>query len=303
MNSVMDSNNQIEKPKPLTEAQKQIIEGAEIIRMRSAYQSGAIGYMPTILINGCLPHSEVDGRIFERKNGRIKVTYVDVHNVGLPYGALPRLIMVWIATEVVLKKSRRINFDSSLAAFLRILSMKSTGGGTGSIGRVKKQFVSLMSCAIGYEVIEDDCKSIETIAMANKQHYWWSSTASEEELLERSYIELSQDFYEQIISSSAPVDTRALDLLRGSPLAMDIYVWVTYKMSIVKAPLTISWATLRLQIGVGYSGDKKGLNRFQQAFKRHLVSVLAVYPEANIELIRGRVLLKPGKPHIPKKPY
>lgn len=285
----------------LDKTQRKIIDGAQVLRMRSALEAGAIGYMPTMLINGCMPQKSIQDRIFERENGKFKITFADIHNAGLPYGSLPRLIMVWIATEAILTRSRRINFDQSLAGFLRLLSMTSTGGKKGSIPRLKKQFVSLMSCSIGYEIRTDCSHQIETLSITNKQFYCWSDLASEQQLFKRSYIELSKDFYEHIIASSAPVDTRALNLLRGSPFAMDIYTWLTYKMSTIKKPTEISWAQLRLQIGTGYAGDKKGLNRFQQAFKKWLKYVQIIYPEANIKLIRGRVKLYPGKPHVPQR--
>ncbi|GAA6136493.1 replication protein RepA [Arenicella sp. 4NH20-0111] len=284
----------------MTRHQKRLIEGAGIIQMNSAYQAGSIAYMPTILIRATMPHSETSARIFERVDGRLKVTYADVNGVGLPYGGLPRIIMAWIATEVILTKSKRIDIDGSLSEFLRGLSMTSTGGKKGSIKRVKKQFVSLFSCSIGHNVTKNGCQKIETLALATRQQYWWTPIAPETVLLKKSFIELSQEFYNQILESSAPIDMRALNLLKGSPLAMDIYVWLTYKMSIITEPVTISWPSLKDQIGVGYAADKKGLNRFQEAFKKHLMTVRIIYPTVNIELLYGRIRLLPSPPHVSK---
>jgi len=248
-----------------------------------------------------MPHSKTSERIFERIDGRLKVTYADVNNVGLPFGGLPRLIMAWIATEVKLTKSKRIDINGSLAGFLRELSMTSTGGDKGSIRRVKRQLVSLFSCSIGHQTIEDSCEKIETLALASKQQYWWTPVASETVLLNRSYIELSQEFYDQIIDSSAPVDMRALSLLKNSPMAMDMYIWLTYKMSIIIEPVTISWSSLKEQIGTGYASDKKGLNRFQEAFKKHLITVQVIYPSVNVEFLYGRVRLHPSPTHVSKQ--
>ncbi|RBP53511.1 RepA protein [Arenicella xantha] len=285
----------------ITRHKKKLIEGAGIIQMYSAYQAGTIGYMPTILIRATMPHSKTSERIFERIDGRLKVTYADVNNVGLPFGGLPRLIMAWIATEVKLTKSKRIDINGSLAGFLRELSMTSTGGDKGSIRRVKRQLVSLFSCSIGHQTIENGCEKIETLALASKQQYWWTPVASETVLLNRSYIELSQEFYDQIIDSSAPVDMRALSLLKNSPMAMDMYIWLTYKMSIIVEPVTISWSSLKEQIGTGYASDKKGLNRFQEAFKKHLIAVQVIYPSVNVEFLYGRVRLHPSPTHVSKQ--
>jgi len=285
----------------MTRHQKRLIEGAGIIQMNSAYQAGSIAYMPTILIRATMPHSETDARVFERIDGRLKVTYADVNGVGLPYGGLPRLIMAWITTEVILTKSKRIDIYGSLSEFLRSLSMTSTGGQKGSIKRVKKQFVSLFSCSIGHHIIENGCQKTETLALASRQQYWWTPVIPDTALLEKSFIELSQEFYNQIIESSAPIDMRALNLLKGSPLAMDIYIWLTYKMSIITEPVTITWPSLKDQIGVGYASDKKGLNRFQEAFKKHLIAVKVIYPNVNVQLLYGRIRLLPSPPHVSKR--
>ena len=284
----------------MTPRMKKLMEGASIIQMRSAFQADAIAYMPTILIRATMPHSETEERIFERMDGRLKVTYADVHGVGLPYGGLPRLIMAWVAAEVKLKKSKRIDINRSLTSFLRELNISSTGGNKGSVRRVKTQLLRLFSCAVGHQISEHNSESIETLSLATKQQYWWTPLTTETGISDGSYIELSQEFYNQIIESSAPVDMRVLSLLKTSPMAMDVYIWLTYKMSIITEPVTISWPQLKKQIGVGYASDKKGLNRFQEAFKKHLVTVKILYPNVRVELLYGRLQLLPSPPHVSK---
>ena len=43
-----------------------------------------------------------------------------------------------------------------------------------------------------------------------------------------SWIELGEKFYEAVTLSSVPVDLRALRALKRSPLALDLYAWLTY---------------------------------------------------------------------------
>jgi hypothetical protein len=49
-----------------------------------------------------------------------------------------------------------------------------------------------------------------------------------------------------------PIDTRALKALTRSPLAIDLYVWLTYRMSYLKEPTTVPWELLSLQTGAHY---------------------------------------------------
>lgn len=285
----------------MTRHQKRLIEGAAVIQMHSAFQAGAIGYMPTNLIRATMPHRATQERVFERVDGKLKVTYADVNGVGLPYGGLPRIIMAWVAAEVILKKSKRIDIHRSLAQFLKVLSMTSTGGEKGSIKRVKKQFISLFSCSIGHHFKDADKETIETLSLACKQQYWWTPLIETSSGDNGSFIELSSEFYSHILESSAPVDMRALHLLKNSPMAMDIYIWLTYKMSHLKRRVDISWVSLKAQFGTGYASDKKGLNRFQEAFKKYLATIKVIYPALNVELKYGFVRLHPSPTHVPIK--
>ena len=284
----------------MTPRMKKLAKGASIIQMESAYQAKTIAYMPTILIRATMPHRETEERIFERVDGRLKVTYADVHGIGLPYGGLPRLIMAWITTEVKRKETRRIDINRSLASFLKELDISSTGGHKGSIQRVKKQLLRLFSCSIGHHILEDNSESIETLAKASKQQYWWTPLKTEMDISNESYIELSEEFYNQIIKSSAPVDMRVLNLLKTSPMAMDIYIWLTYKMSIITETKTLTWPQLMEQLGTGYASNKKGLNRFQEAFKKQFEIIKILYPDVNVKFLYGRFQLLHSPPHVSK---
>ena len=274
-----------------------MLEASKDIQTRTAEESKSIGFMPTLFVNACLPHSKCEEEKFIRINGKEKTTFIDVHNVGLPYGSLSRILLVWIATHAIQKQERRIELEGSMSRFMKSMNMQSSGGNNGSIKRIKRQIVSLLSCAVTHVNIADNSLILETTPLTNRQHYWWSNESTS---FDGAYIELSQEFYDRVIQNSAPVDIRAINLLRRSPLAIDIYIWLTYKMGTIPRATTISYKRLISQIGAGYSNDKKGLNRFQQAFKKQLSYVLTVYPSANIEVLPGRVQLKPGKPHVNK---
>ena len=50
---------------------------------------------------------------------------------------------------------------------------------------------------------------------------------------------LSRRFFQEITRSAVQVDLRAIELLKGSPLAIDIYIWLTYRMSYLRRPCLI----------------------------------------------------------------
>ena len=50
---------------------------------------------------------------------------------------------------------------------------------------------------------------------------------------------LSRRFFQEITRSAVPVDVQATERLKAPPLAIDTYIWLTYRMSYLRRPCTI----------------------------------------------------------------
>jgi len=92
----------------------------------------------------------------------------------------------------------------------------------------------------------------------------------------------------------------ALKALKRSPMAIDIYCWLTYRMSYLRRPTSIPWELLQAQFGCDYPDTAQGKAHFKQKFNQHLKSVLVVYPEAKLEASKDSLTLKPSKTHVKK---
>ena len=127
----------------------------------------------------------------------------------------------------------------------------------------------------------------------------------------KSTVTLNQDFFTEVTEHPVPVDMRALKALKQSPLALDIYCWLTYRMSYLRKPTLISWEALRMQFGSNYADTKQGRYEFKRQFLIQLRAVHAVYPDANIEEVNNKhskgMLLKPSNTHVsrprPRLPF
>ncbi len=95
-----------------------------------------------------------------------------------------------------------------------------------------------------------------------------------------------------------PIDLRALKALKGSPLALDIYSWLTYRMSYLRKPCLIPWEALQTQFGADYGR----LRDFKRKFVSHLADVLHVYPAARLGEQPAGLLLRPSPTHLPPAP-
>lgn len=94
-----------------------------------------------------------------------------------------------------------------------------------------------------------------------------------------------------------PIDLRALKALKGSPLALDIYSWLTHRMSYLRKPCLIPWEALQTQFGADYGR----LRDFKRRFVGHLGDVLQVYPAARPSEQLAGLLLRLSPTHISKK--
>jgi hypothetical protein len=105
---------------------------------------------------------------------------------------------------------------------------------------------------------------------------------------------LGHEFFDEITKSAVPIDRRALKVLKRSPLALDIYVWLTYRMSYLRRPSLIPWSALQGQFGAEYAR----LTDFRCRFLKALRLVLHVYPRARLrQSVRG-LWLRPSPCHV-----
>jgi hypothetical protein len=279
----------------------QLVNAALEIDSQDARDAGALGFMARSLIQATMPHSKPKELIFHRENGNFTLTMFGNPKVGLPYGALPRLLMAWITTEALRTQKRRILLGSNLSDFMRELDIVPTGGRWGSITRLKDQIRRLFSCNISCTYDKEDEKGNEMAAGANlniADNYalWWNPKDPNQTVLFESEVELSEKFFNEIINRPVPLDIRALKVLSRSPMALDIYSWLTYRMSYLKKPTTISWEALQLQFGAEYKERKT----FKYNFIKQLKAVMLEYSEAKVSNEASGLLLQPSHTHIHK---
>lgn len=282
----------------LKPTQETLISEALAIEAEVAANAGALGYLARCMVQATMPHRQVEGTHFERKNGAFTLTMMAPADPGLPYGSVPRLLLTWLSTEAVRTKSREIELGDSMSAFMREIGLVPTGGRWGSIKRLKNQTARLFACTVNAVYREDGRTSILNRSIADKAMLWWDAKDPAQTVLWRSKVILSEPFFNEIVDRPVPVDRRALKALKQSPLALDTYAWLTYRASYLTKASTIPWDALAGQFG----SDYKLLRQFKAAFLAELHKVATVYPAAEFEVSDRGLTVKPGKPHISRKP-
>ncbi|EQL43562.1 hypothetical protein M770_31910 (plasmid) [Pseudomonas aeruginosa VRFPA03] len=147
--------------------------------------------------------------------------------------------------------------------------------------------------------------------IAKRAFLFWNARDTEQPALWDSSITLSTDFFESLTHAPVPIRMEALQALKKSPLAMDIYTWLVYRMFSLnvatikggKRLAQVPWAGLMRQFGSGYANTPKGLANFKTNFRLRLNEALLFYPEArnHIEETKDHLILTPARLHIPPR--
>jgi hypothetical protein len=275
-----------------------IAREAVAIAQHEAIDAGALGFMARLLVQATLPHRDPgpDISTFERSNGDFRLLVMAPPRIGLPWGKCPRVLLCWLVTEAVRTRSPHIKLGASLSAFMRGLGQVPTGGRWGTINRLRDQVRRLFSSTIRCSYSSPGRFEDAGLVVASRFSLWWNPATPEQPDLFGSFVELSPDFFEAVIDRPIPIDLRVLRALR-SPLALDIYCWLTYRASYLRKPTEIPWPALALQFGASYAEPRK----FRYFFLKQARSVLRVYPEARVSESARGLVLSPAAPHIPKQ--
>ena len=293
-----------------TSRQLQLVESRVTIQAKQPAPCD-LAFMASHLVQVTLPHSDPgDVPAWTRTNGsvvlvitRTKLDFKTGKLIGYPYGTIPRLLLYWLTSEALRTKSPVLKLGSSLNDFMGSvgLSLDTGGGKRSNVVRLRDQMNRLFSANIGLQSASafgsDDSAGMRVTSRA---HFWWNpKDPSQQELLD-SWLELSHEFYQTIINSPVPVDTRALKALNHSPLALDLYAWSTHKAysTLLKnKSIFVSYRDLQQQLGAQYSE----LKAFGRKFRAALSLVKTVYPGLEVRIETGGIVICPSQPAIPRR--
>ena len=273
---------------------------AAAFESQDAHQAGTLGFVPRILVLTTLPHSRPNTHRFERLNGRYSLRLEARRSVGLPYGIYPRLILTHLTTKAVSTKSSEIDLGRTPHEFARKLGLTPTSGPRGTTSRLQDQLQRLFSTRVSWRYSKDfrtheSGRGLITASDLTLQRL--TAGLLQRRPKWRPKVALSREIFQEITRSAVPVDLRAVHVLKGSPFAIDIYVWLTYRMSYLRRPCLIPWKGLENQFGADYARSRD----FRRRFLAHLGEVLHVYPAARVSQTDAGLHLYASSPHIQAK--
>jgi hypothetical protein len=80
-------------------------------------------------------------------------------------------------------------------------------------------------------------------------------------------------------------------------MALDLYMWLAYRLRSLDGEKHVSWTALKGQFG----GGVNAMRNFKPLFSENLQLALGVYRTANVVLTPTGVLLRPSPPPVPQR--
>jgi hypothetical protein len=281
-----------------TAADRRCIEAANLIMTDEDLQASFVhaGFALT-----ALPHRRIEKAEWVREAAGLTLRVEsgkDEHGtvVGIPYGSIARMILLYLQTEAVRNRSREVELGRSMNRWLTAMGVNNGGKG---YSLVREQSWRLSLCRLTFFSTTEEGRQITNGGFVRNAIL---PSPSDEQATQfslwRERVVLDEAFYCSLVEHPLPVRETAIRSLAHRSMAIDIYVWLAYRLWQLKRPKRVPWPAFYGQFGSGFTR----LRAFRQHVKEPLALALAAYPEARIEVDDDAgVTLYPSPPPVPER--
>lgn len=212
--------------------------------------------------------------------------------VGVPFGSHARLILLYLQTEALRTGRREVELGGSMRSWLAKVGIPA-GGMTGR--SVRDQAERISRCKLTFDITTGTRASgLVQQTIVDKALFIEANDGSRQSRLSLETAKLSEGFFEQLQKHPVPLEEAAIKALSNNAPALDVYLWLAYRLHALKHDRLVTWPALKSQFGTGFSK----LYHFKNKFPGTLSLAQAVYPHARLEVTDQGVLLKPSRPPV-----
>ena len=281
-----------------TAADRRCIEAANLVMMDEDLQAGFVhaGFALT-----ALPHRRIAEAEWVREAAGLTLRVESGKDergavVGIPYGSVARMILLYLQTEAVRTRSREVELGRSMNRWLTTMGVNNGGKG---YSLVREQSWRLSLCRLTFFSVSEEGRQITNGGFVRNAILPSRPDDSGTQLsLWRERVVLDEAFYSSLLEHPLPVRETAIRGLAHRSMAIDLYVWLAYRLWQLKRPKRVPWPALYGQFGAGFTR----LRAFRQHVKEPLALALAAYPEARVEVDdEAGLILHPSPPPVPER--
>jgi Plasmid encoded RepA protein len=278
-----------------TKAERCVIEAAASML---ADEESRLGITHAGFAMTSLPHKRIEEAVWKRDGHRTTLLVESGRSrtgtlVGVPYGSIARLILLYLQTEAVRTNTPEVELGRSMKSWMIRMSL-TTGGKTYQL--VTEQARRISSCRLTFFTDrENGIEGRHNGAFVQDAITFASITDDDQPSLWQDRVRLDPSFWRSLKEHPVPVREEAIRAIGTRSLAIDVYIWLAYRLhSLSKS--TPGWASVHAQFGAGF----RLARQLKPTFIDALNMALAVYPEARVDADRQGLLLHPSAPAVPK---
>jgi hypothetical protein len=281
----------------VTKTERQAIDAAAFVM---AEEESRLGITHAGFAMTSLPHKRIEEGFWKREGHRTTLLVESGRDrkgalIGVPYGSIARLILLYLQTEAIRTGSPEVELGKSMKSWMGRMSL-TTGGKTYQL--VTEQARRISACRLTFFADREngaearhngafvqDAISLSGIAGDDSQPSLWQDC-----------VKLDPGFWRSLQEHPVPVREEAIKAIGARSLAIDVYIWLAYRLHSLGKVTPVSWAAIHAQFGAGF----RLVRQIKPTFTEALQLALAVYPEARVDTKKEGIVLHPSPPAVPK---
>ena len=246
-----------------------------------------------------LPHKRIEEALWRREGHRTTLLVESGRHrngdlMGVPYGSIARLILLYLQTEAVRTNSPEVELGRSMKSWMERMSL-TTGGKTYQL--VTEQARRISGCRLTFFTDrENGAESRHNGAFVQDAISLSGVMDDDQPTLWQDRVRLDEGFWRSLRDHPVPVREEAIKAIGTRSLAIDIYIWLAYRLHALPKTTSVSWTAIHAQFGAGF----RLVRQIKPTFLDALTVALAVYPEAHVDVEKEGVLLHPSAPAVPR---
>jgi hypothetical protein len=279
-----------------SKAERQAIDAAAAVL---AEEESRLGITHAGFAMTSLPHKRIEDALWRREGHRTTLLVESGRNrngdlMGVPYGSIARLILLYLQTEAVRTNSPEVELGRSMKSWMGRMSL-TTGGRTYQL--VTEQARRISGCRLTFFTEREngaerrqngafvqDAISLSGVMDDNQPTLW------------QDRVRLDEGFWRSLRDHPVPVREEAIKAIGTRSLAIDVYIWLAYRLHALPRSTPVSWTAIHGQFGAGFRLARQVKPTFVEA----LTVALAVYPEARVDLEKEGIIMHPSAPAVPR---
>jgi hypothetical protein len=281
----------------VTKAERQAVDAAAFVM---ADEENRLGFTHAGFAMTSLPHKRIEEGFWRREGHRTTLLVESGRNrngslVGVPYGSIARLILLYLQTEAIRTGSPEVELGRSMKSWMGRMSL-TTGGKTYQL--VTEQARRISACRLTFfsdrengaearhnGAFVQDAISLSGIISDETQPSLWQDR-----------VRLDPGFWHSLKEHPVPAREEAIKAIGARSLAIDVYIWLAYRLHSLSKATPVSWPAVHAQFGAGF----RLVRQIKPTFIEALQLALAVYPESRVDIEKEGIVLHPSSPAVPK---